>query len=44
VHVEVHCAPEKAMSDGAQALRPPQFDALMQSLKAIAAVVGKTFN
>jgi 3-deoxy-7-phosphoheptulonate synthase len=44
VHVEVHCAPEKAMSDGAQALRPPQFDALMKSLKAIAAVVGKTFN
>jgi len=44
VHVEVHCAPEKAMSDGAQALRPPQFDALMKSLKAISAVVGKTFN
>lgn len=44
VHVEVHSAPEKAMSDGAQALRPPQFDALMKSLRAIAAVVGKTFN
>jgi 3-deoxy-7-phosphoheptulonate synthase len=31
--VEVHPAPEKAMSDGAQSLDIPQFQAMMQSLK-----------
>jgi 3-deoxy-7-phosphoheptulonate synthase len=30
--VEVHPAPEKAMSDGAQSLDPRQFDAMMQDL------------
>ena len=31
--VEVHPAPEKAMSDGAQSLDMPQFQAMMQSLR-----------
>src|SRR5581483_5841445 len=31
--VEVHPAPEKAMSDGAQSLDLPQFDAMMRQLQ-----------
>jgi len=31
--VEVHPAPEKAMSDGAQSLDMPQFQAMMRSLR-----------
>jgi 3-deoxy-7-phosphoheptulonate synthase len=39
--VEVHCAPEKALSDGAQSLYPEQFAQLMSELKLIAAAVGR---
>jgi 3-deoxy-7-phosphoheptulonate synthase len=39
--VEVHCNPDKALSDGAQSLYPAQFDKLMQDIQALAPVVGK---
>jgi len=41
VMIEVHDHPEKALSDGPQALLPDQFAALVAQLKAIAAVVGR---
>jgi 3-deoxy-7-phosphoheptulonate synthase len=40
--VEVHCDPERAMSDGMQSLFPDQFDTLVNEARQIAAVVGKT--
>jgi 3-deoxy-7-phosphoheptulonate synthase len=43
VHVEVHTCPEKALSDGPQALLPKQYAALMDQLRRLAEVVGKTF-
>jgi 3-deoxy-7-phosphoheptulonate synthase len=43
VHVEVHSCPEKALSDGPQALLPDQFAALTRDLARIAEVMGKTF-
>lgn len=39
--IEVHNNPAKAMSDGAQSLKPNKFDTLMQSLKVIAEAVGR---
>lgn len=39
--VEVHCHPEKALSDGPQALYPQQFDKLMHDIEALAPVLGK---
>jgi len=39
--IEVHNAPEKAMSDGAQSLLPEQFGQLMRDIYVIAPVVGK---
>jgi 3-deoxy-7-phosphoheptulonate synthase len=41
VHVEVHDCPEKALSDGPQALLPEQFDKLVGDLRRLAEVVGK---
>jgi 3-deoxy-7-phosphoheptulonate synthase len=38
--VEVHPEPEKALSDGPQSLTPAGFAALMESVRAIAPVVG----
>jgi 3-deoxy-7-phosphoheptulonate synthase len=43
VHVEVHSCPEKALSDGPQALLPPQYAALMKDLRRLAEVLGKVF-
>src|SRR5262245_24074178 len=43
VHVEVHSCPEKALSDGPQALLPPQYAALMERVRKLAEVVGKTY-
>src|SRR6202790_4446702 len=43
VHVEVHSCPEKALSDGPQALLPNTYTELMQKLRRIAEVVNKTF-
>jgi 3-deoxy-7-phosphoheptulonate synthase len=40
--VEVHDRPERALSDGPQALYPDQFDKLMLDIRAIAALVGRT--
>src|SRR5512142_2449228 len=37
--IEVHCNPDKALSDGAQSLYPEQFTKLMRELKMIAAAV-----
>ena len=42
VHVEVHSCPEKALSDGPQALLPKQYTALMQQIRRLAEVMGKT--
>lgn len=39
--VEVHCQPEKALSDAAQALYPEQFDKIMRDMEALAPVLGK---
>src|ERR1700694_3550925 len=43
VHVEVHSCPEKALSDGPQALLPAQYAALMADLRRLAELLGKTF-
>jgi 3-deoxy-7-phosphoheptulonate synthase len=40
VHVEVHDCPEKALSDGPQALLPDQFNRLMADVRKLAAAVG----
>ena len=40
--VEVHPDPDRALSDGAQTLRPDQFSEMMREIKAIAAAVGRT--
>jgi 3-deoxy-7-phosphoheptulonate synthase len=40
--VEVHCNPDKALSDGAQTLFPKQFEQLMDQLRIIAPAVGRT--
>jgi 3-deoxy-7-phosphoheptulonate synthase len=41
VHVEVHTCPEKALSDGPQALIPAQYEALMGDLRRLAVVMAK---
>jgi 3-deoxy-7-phosphoheptulonate synthase len=43
VHIEVHSCPEKALSDGPQALLPRQYAALMADLRRLAELVGKQF-
>jgi len=40
--VEVHPDPDHALSDGAQSLRPEQFDELMGQLRMIAPAVGRS--
>src|SRR5690242_19986886 len=40
--VEVHDRPDEALSDGPQSLFPDQFDLLMEQVRQIAAVVGRT--
>jgi 3-deoxy-7-phosphoheptulonate synthase len=40
--VEVHPDPDRALSDGAQSLRPEQFDELMRQLRMIAPAVGRS--
>jgi 3-deoxy-7-phosphoheptulonate synthase len=39
--VEVHPDPDRALSDGAQSLRPEQFEELMRQLRIIAPAVGR---
>ena len=40
--IEVHPDPDHALSDGAQSLRPEQFEELMQQLRMIAPAVGRS--
>jgi 3-deoxy-7-phosphoheptulonate synthase len=42
LEIEVHCNPEKALSDASQQLTPVMFEELMQKLNKIAAVDDKT--
>jgi 3-deoxy-7-phosphoheptulonate synthase len=39
--IEVHNDPDRALSDGMQSLYPDQFDALMEQVRQIAAVLGR---
>ncbi len=40
--IEVHCDPERALSDGAQSLWPEQFAELMAQLRRMAPAVGRS--
>ena len=40
--IEVHPDPDHAQSDGAQSLRPEQFEELMSQLRIIAPAVGRS--
>jgi len=40
--VEVHHDPDRALSDGAQSLKPPQFAEMMDQLRVIAKAVGRS--
>lgn len=40
--IEVHDAPDEALSDGLQSLLPDQFDELVEQVRALASVVGRT--
>jgi 3-deoxy-7-phosphoheptulonate synthase len=44
VHIEVHSCPEKALSDGPQALLPDQYDGLMIELRRLAEAMGKSIS
>ena len=44
VHIEVHSCPEKALSDGPQALLPDQYSRLMDELRQLADVLGKKID
>jgi len=40
--VEVHCDPDRALSDGAQSLTPAQYEQMARNLSGIAALVGRS--
>jgi 3-deoxy-7-phosphoheptulonate synthase len=40
--IEVHHHPEEALSDGNQSIQPPEFEQLMEEIRQIAAVLGRT--
>lgn len=44
LEIEVHCNPEKALSDASQQLPPSDFEALCKKLNQYAAVEGKTIG
>ncbi len=44
VHIEVHDCPEKAKSDGPQALLPQQYAAVVVQIRQLAALLGKTIS
>ena len=44
IHVEVHSCPEKALSDGPQALVPDQFDRLMEDIRPLAELLGRSID
>jgi len=41
VHIEVHSCPEKAMSDGPQALLPDQYAAVMGQMRQVAGILNR---
>ena len=43
VHIEVHSCPEKALSDGPQALLPPKYAEVMKQIRKMAEMLGKTY-
>jgi len=44
VHIEVHSCPEKSLSDGPQALLPDQYARLMDELRGLADLMGRTID
>ena len=42
VHIEVHSCPEKAMSDGPQALLPAQYAEVVKKMRQLAELMGRT--
>ena len=42
--VEVHPNPSEALSDGPQSLTPDNFSIMMQEIKEVAKVLGKTLG
>ncbi|WP_406696790.1 3-deoxy-7-phosphoheptulonate synthase [Singulisphaera sp. Ch08] len=44
IHIEVHSCPEKALSDGPQALLPVQYAQLMEELRQLAQLLGKSID
>ncbi len=44
IHIEVHSCPERALSDGPQALIPEQFDRLMDEIRRLAGLLGRTID
>jgi 3-deoxy-7-phosphoheptulonate synthase len=44
VHIELHSCPEKALSDGPQALLPNQYAALMRDIVRLAEVMGRSIQ
>lgn len=44
VHIEVHDCPEKAKSDGPQALLPHQYAEVAQQIRQIASILGKSIS
>ena len=44
VHIEVHSCPERALSDGPQALLPRQYAELMADIRRLAEVMDKTIS
>src|SRR5581483_11062596 len=44
VHIEVHSCPEKALSDGPQALLPKQYAEVMVRMRQLAQVMSKTIS
>ncbi len=44
IHIEVHSCPERALSDGPQALIPDQFDRLMDEIRRLARLLGGSID
>ena len=44
IHIEVHSCPEKALSDGPQALLPAPYARLMDELRQLAELMGKSID
>ena len=44
IHIEVHSCPERALSDGPQALVPDQFARLMDEIRQLAKLLGKKID